>query len=444
MHRSSENVAAIATALAKAQIDLSNPEKALIGTVYNNRSDSPQTFRYASLASGLDIVRRALGGQQIAITQTTDIDWANSVVNLTTLLLHTSGEWISSDWPVCQLSETSAPRRMGAALTYARRYALFTMVGIAGEDDLDAPPDVANIRAEDQMVDAGLQPNLGIVRGSAQDKQSRPRGFGTIPLREKLSASESALAATQLIEEIETLSEEDLPARAIAILKSKNRLSADDARRVECAFSAKSVPTEALPEPITAAEPAIVPPDPTVPVQPSANPAAEMVLRPRGRPRKIKPATEQTVSAFVTQEGIVVSDIPTTSAEETKVESGALAIPKLRYLRDKAHLRFVASRPCLICERSPADAHHVRFAQPQALGRKVSDEFTVPLCRAHHRDNHRFGDERAWWSRVSIDPIAVSQNLWTKSHNRLVPNPMPRMTDPHVSDGDVRGELPEA
>src|SRR5258706_1481237 len=128
MHRSSESVAAIATALAKAQTELSNPEKSLIGTVYNNRSDSPQSFRYASLSSGLDIVRKTLGGQQIAIVQTTDIDRVNGMVNLTTTLMHTSGEWISSDWPVCQLSETSAPRRMGAALTYARRYAPFTMV----------------------------------------------------------------------------------------------------------------------------------------------------------------------------------------------------------------------------------------------------------------------------------------------------------------------------
>src|ERR1700737_4943186 len=151
MHRSSESVAAIATALAKAQTELSNPEKAMVGTVYNNRSDSQQSFRYASLSSGLDIIRKTLGGQQIAIAQTTDIDRANGTVNLTTILLHTSGEWISSDWPVCQISETSAPRRMGAALTYARRYALFTMVGIAGEDDLDAP-DSANDEPEGSKV----------------------------------------------------------------------------------------------------------------------------------------------------------------------------------------------------------------------------------------------------------------------------------------------------
>ena len=160
MHRSSESTAAIATALAKAQTELSNPEKTMIGTVYNSRSDSPQSFRYASLSSGLDIVRKTLGGQQIAIAQTTDIDRASGTVNLTTVLLHTSGEWISSDWPICQLSETSAPRRMGAALTYARRYALFTMVGIAGEDDLDAPPDVTSDRPEGpNTLEAGLAPN---------------------------------------------------------------------------------------------------------------------------------------------------------------------------------------------------------------------------------------------------------------------------------------------
>ena len=148
MHRSSESIAAIATALAKAQTELSNPEKAMVGTIYTNRSDSPQSFRYASLSSGLDIVRKTLGGQQIAIAQTTNIDRPSGAINLTTVLMHTSGEWIASDWPVCALSELSQPRRMGAALTYARRYALFTLVGIAGEDDRDAP-DLSNPSASD-------------------------------------------------------------------------------------------------------------------------------------------------------------------------------------------------------------------------------------------------------------------------------------------------------
>ena len=103
------------------------------------RNEPERLFRYASLASGLDIVRKTLGQHEIATVQTTAVDQAVGIVNLTTVLAHASGEWIASDWPVCPVSETATPHRMGAALTYARRYALFTLVGIAGEDDLDAP-----------------------------------------------------------------------------------------------------------------------------------------------------------------------------------------------------------------------------------------------------------------------------------------------------------------
>jgi hypothetical protein len=211
MHRSSESVAAIATALAKAQTELSNPEKAMVGTVYSNRSESPQSFRYASLSSGLDIVRKTLGGHQIAIAQTTDIDRANGMVNLTTVLLHTSGEWISSLWPVCPLSETSAPRRMGAALTYARRYALFTLVGIAGEDDLDAPPDLTDDQpngVEPAATSLGSRSNAAPAGGRPNQA---PTGSPAVPaVREKLGIEESAAIRTQLIQEIETLpSEED-------------------------------------------------------------------------------------------------------------------------------------------------------------------------------------------------------------------------------------------
>jgi hypothetical protein len=140
MQRSSDSIAAIAGALAKAQIELANPEKSLLATI---RSPFPReadrTFRYASLASGLDIVRKVLGRHEIATVQTTAIDQEAGLIRLTTVLAHSSGEWVSSDWPVCPVSETAAPHKMGAALTYARRYALFTLVGIAGEDDLDAP-----------------------------------------------------------------------------------------------------------------------------------------------------------------------------------------------------------------------------------------------------------------------------------------------------------------
>src|SRR6267154_1946587 len=138
MHRSSESIGTIAGALAKAQAELSNPEKSLTATIRSPfPRESDRTFRYASLSSGLDIVRKALGKHEIATVQTTAIDEAG-LIRLTTVLAHSSGEWVSSDWPVCPVSETAAPHRMGAALTYARRYALFTLVGIAG-DDLDAP-----------------------------------------------------------------------------------------------------------------------------------------------------------------------------------------------------------------------------------------------------------------------------------------------------------------
>ena len=140
MQRSSETIGAIAAALAKAQAELTNPEKALVATIRaSNPRDQDQTFRYAALSSGLDIVRKALGGHEIATVQATAIDNEAGLIRLTTTLAHSSGEWLSSEWPVCPIGETAAPRRMGAALTYARRYALFTLVGIAGEDDLDAP-----------------------------------------------------------------------------------------------------------------------------------------------------------------------------------------------------------------------------------------------------------------------------------------------------------------
>ena len=140
MPRSSESVAALAAALAKAQAELVNPEKSLTATIRTGRpGEGERSFRYAPLSSGLDIVRKTLGQHEIATVQTTAIDQTAGMVNLTTTLAHASGEWIASDWPVCPVAETANPQRMGAALTYARRYALFTLVGIAGEDDLDAP-----------------------------------------------------------------------------------------------------------------------------------------------------------------------------------------------------------------------------------------------------------------------------------------------------------------
>jgi len=412
MHRSSENVAAIATALAKAQIELSNPEKAMIGAIYDSRTDSQRNFRYASLASGLDIIRKALGSQQIAVTQTTAIDPTSGTVNLTTLLVHTSGEWISSDWPVCQLSETSAPRRMGAALTYARRYALFTMVGIAGEDDLDSP-DMANVPKADTAAESDLarKTNLGPKPAAASQSQSSttPRVY------QKLNAEGSAAARAQLIQEIQALTEEELQRRAIAILKSKNSLSADDAKLVEEAFAARV----ALPDASHETPPAPATQTDSNTPQPPA-PFAGAVKPPRGRPRKIRTAVGHPPERPVTSPPTLNGDASASMHQQAdvvpaKIDKSKLTFGEPRRLRNKAHLKFVASQPCLVCGRSPADAHHLRFTQPRAMGLKVSDEFTVPLCRVHHRDVHSHGDEVAWWERRAIDPLATSRTLWVST-----------------------------
>jgi ERF superfamily len=113
MQRSSESIGAIASALAKAQAELTNPEKSLIATIRASKPrENDQTFRYAALSSGLDIVRKALGGHEIATVQTTAIDKEAGLIRLTTTLAHSSGEWLSSEWPVCPIAEAAAPRRM--------------------------------------------------------------------------------------------------------------------------------------------------------------------------------------------------------------------------------------------------------------------------------------------------------------------------------------------
>ena len=102
-------------------------------------------------------------------------------------------------------------------------------------------------------------------------------------------------------------------------------------------------------------------------------------------------------------------------AASAEADNAALAIPKTCRRRNKKHLEFVTKKPCLVCGRSPSDAHHLRFAQPQALGRKGSDEFTVPLCRTHHRELDSRGNDIAWWEAVRIDPSPIAQRLWSET-----------------------------
>jgi hypothetical protein len=117
-----------------------------------------------------------------------------------------------------------------------------------------------------------------------------------------------------------------------------------------------------------------------------------------------------------------VTGAPTRDLNATtviKIDKSMLTFGELRRHRDKTHLRFVALQPCLLCGRSPSDPHHLRFAQPRALGRKTSDEFVVPLCRAHHSQNHQVGDEVSWWKQNGIDPVPVANRLWGISRGVL-------------------------
>jgi hypothetical protein len=107
-----------------------------------------------------------------------------------------------------------------------------------------------------------------------------------------------------------------------------------------------------------------------------------------------------------------------------KIDKSQLAIAEPKRLREKAHLKFVASQPCLICGRQPSDPHHLRFAQPRAIGLKVSDEFTVPLCRGHHRQLHQAGDERAWWKHQRMNALEIARGLWEKTHAATEQSPL--------------------
>ena len=176
MQRSSDTIGTIAAALAKAQAQLVNPEKSLVATIRSDEvSGSERSFRYAPLSSGLDIVRKTLSQHEIATVQTTSIDETAGIVRLSTVLAHASGEWIASDWPVCSIGETAAPHRMGAALTYARRYALFTLVGIAGEDDLDAP-DLNTPTAPAAGAEKPASKKLGRLNGGQEHSTQRLPG----------------------------------------------------------------------------------------------------------------------------------------------------------------------------------------------------------------------------------------------------------------------------
>jgi ERF superfamily len=226
---------------------------------------------------------------------------------------------------------------MGAALTYARRYGLFTLVGIAGEDDLDAP-DLTNPSEAAKNSNSKASGNGGQQTGSG-DRVVRDRnGPASATPQSELSAALSASLRDELLREIESLNNADDEAALWAQRRgrAKNTLNAADAEQVEQAFRGRLA---------------------AIANEPTNESVIEATLRERrGGHRKRR-------------------------RRAALVEKSVLALPMVRRIRDRDHVKSV-----VVCGRRPADAHHLRFAQAPALGRKVSDEFTVPLCRGHHRD----------------------------------------------------------
>jgi ERF superfamily len=328
MQRSSPSIAALATALAKAQIELANPEKSLTGTIEPDGEDPARRFRYAPLSSGLEIVRKTLGQHEIATVQTTAIDQAAGIVNLTTVLAHSSGEWIASDWPVCPIAETERPHRMGAALTYARRYALFTLVGIAGEDDLDAPDLISPTRPtpghdrrssrDNGRVDSkssGLAARTPLPRPEKPAVNSNSNARARVLAAVRLDVAASANLRDVMLGELNQIGSEDEAAKwAQRRMQEKNRLNATDAKHVEEAFRAKLLSfaihhSEGVPE------------------SKSGTASCSTTDRARRKARSETPSSP--------------------------VDKSVLIHSEPRRIRDRDHVRFVAQQTCL-ADVSPA------------------------------------------------------------------------------------------
>ena len=392
MQRTSNSIASLAAALAKAQIELANPEKSLVGTIEPAAGEgSARLFRYASLSSGLEIVRKTLGQHEIATVQTTAIDQTAGIVNLTTVLAHASGEWIASDWPVCAIAETATPHRMGAALTYARRYALFTLVGIAGEDDLDAPdlispapPATARQAQRVPPVMAGVPATVMAAAGSTLARRISP------PARRCRGRTKPTTAPTKRGRQciLPFCLASKLRAGCAIRCWANSTPSAARTRRPNGRIAGYPTRTSSMQSTPNISRRSSAPslrPSPSI--TPKGYRLRSMVRKPRLAVEPIEPVTETDAPE------------PKRKPRGKSVDKSVLSHPEPRRIRDRDHVRFVAQQACLICGRKPSDAHHLRFAQSRALGRKVSDEFTVPLCRGHHRELHRHGDEAAWWSK---------------------------------------------
>jgi hypothetical protein len=292
---------------------------------------------------------------------------------------------------------------MGAALTYARRYALFTLVGIAGEDDLDAP-DLPGMKLDRGTAGPSNpeRPNghAGATDSSPPYRKGSPRKLrSSAPI---LNAEASAAMRDRLAAEIAGLGSIDVAVEwARGSIAAKNTLTDEDASAVETAFRDRMQMLQPRPE-ASAEDQVVGPPGAALPLgsavvqDPSLAETRQVAIgRHKGGQQRRSRASAELKAGHV--------------------DKSALTIAEPRRYRNKEHLRFVAQQACLVCGRKPSDPHHLTFTQPRALGRKVSDEFVAPLCRIHHRAAHRAGDERAWWEQVGIDPVKVARELWRKA-----------------------------
>jgi hypothetical protein len=253
---------------------------------------------------------------------------------------------------------------------------LFTLVGIAGEDDLDAPdlcaapqspPMSAANRVLKPMADQSRVPSRGPGNG-------RDRGMARGNAPAIVDPEQSGAVRDGLLAEIGNIASAELAAGwARKALAAKNKLAAPDAKRVEDAFERR------LSELASA----------------GTEPVSDDAL------------------AFADADPRETSTTASTNLDRSEgIDKSVLAVAAPRRYRNREHLRSVSKQPCLICGRKPSDPHHLRYLQPRALGRKASDEFAVPLCRVHHRAVHRARDEREWWQAAGMDPIKVARKLW--------------------------------
>jgi hypothetical protein len=328
------------------------------------------------------------------------------MVNLTTTLAHASGEWIASDWPVCPIAETAHPQRMGAALTYARRYALFTLVGIAGEDDLDSP-DLCDGPPSLSAVDRSFGPKHDQSRVRPQTPgNGYGRGGRKAETQVTLDPERSAALREKLLMEVGNIASADLAsAWAREALTAKNSLTTTDAKLVEDAFERR---------------------------------LSKLSSSDAAAPSNGEPSVPE-----ISEPQVIATTESTDAGQAKGIDKSMLTVAAPRRYRNREHLRYVAQQACLICGRKQSDPHHLRYLQPRALGRKASDEFAVPLCRSHHRAVHHAGDEQAWWKAAGIDPVKVARQLWRQTrlddpqkhhHAGLAARPQTRSIAPPSDD----------